>query len=142
MRLQRSCASARAPSTTGSNTASWQHAVARTAAGACPTHLRLRLLAASACSTRTTSSLNPGLHLQEEQYEGTVPTLADRAMQTLYLLALDPVVEVLADPNSYGFRVGRSPADAIAQCCTVLSNRFAPDGFWKATCAPVSTVSA
>jgi RNA-directed DNA polymerase len=55
-----------------------------------------------------------------------IPTLADRAMQMLYLLALDPVAEVLADPNSYGFRVGRSPADAIAQCFTVLSNRFAP----------------
>jgi hypothetical protein len=55
-----------------------------------------------------------------------IPTMADRAMQSLYLLALDPVAEVLADPNSYGFRVARSPADAIAQCFTVLSNRFAP----------------
>jgi RNA-directed DNA polymerase len=33
---------------------------------------------------------------------------------------------VEADPNSYGFRVSRSPADAIAQCFTVLSNRYAP----------------
>jgi RNA-directed DNA polymerase len=66
-----------------------------------------------------------------KQTDGTlrplgIPTLADRAMQMLYLLALDPVAEVLADPNSYGFRVGRSPADAIAQCFIVLSNRFAP----------------
>ena len=42
------------------------------------------------------------------------------------MLALDPLAEGLADPNSYGFRVARSPADAIAQCFTVLSNRFAP----------------
>ncbi len=55
-----------------------------------------------------------------------IPTMADRAMQTLYLLALDPVAEVLSDPNSYGFRVGRSPADAVAQCFIVLGNRFAP----------------
>jgi len=55
-----------------------------------------------------------------------IPTMTDRAMQTLYLLALDPVAEVLADANSYGFRVARSPADAIAQCFTVLGNRFAP----------------
>ena len=55
-----------------------------------------------------------------------IPAMADRAMQSLYLLALDPVAEVLADPNSYGFRVARAPADASAQCFTVLSNRFAP----------------
>jgi RNA-directed DNA polymerase len=55
-----------------------------------------------------------------------IPAMTDRAMQSLHLLALDPIVEVLADPNSYGFRVGRAPADAIAQCFTVLSNRFAP----------------
>ena len=55
-----------------------------------------------------------------------IPTMTDRAMQSLSLLALDPVAEVLADPNSYGFRVARAPADAIAQCFTVLSNRLAP----------------
>ena len=37
-------------------------------------------------------------------------------MQALYLLALDPVAETMADPNSYGFRPGRSAADAIEQC--------------------------
>jgi RNA-directed DNA polymerase len=55
-----------------------------------------------------------------------IPVMADRAMQTLYLLALDPIAEVTSDPNSYGFRRERSPADAIAQCFIVLSNRYAP----------------
>lgn len=36
-------------------------------------------------------------------------------MQALYLLALEPVSEVSADPNSYGFRPMRSTADAIEQ---------------------------
>jgi RNA-directed DNA polymerase len=40
----------------------------------------------------------------------------DRAMQALYLLALDPIAETLGDPNSYGFRRERSPADAMEQC--------------------------
>jgi RNA-directed DNA polymerase len=53
----------------------------------------------------------------------SIPTMKDRAMQALYLLALDPIAETRADPNSYGFRKGRSPADAIDQCHTVLSNR-------------------
>jgi RNA-directed DNA polymerase len=53
----------------------------------------------------------------------SIPTMKDRAMQALSLLALDPIAESLADPNSYGLRKDRSPADALAQCHTVLSNR-------------------
>ena len=53
----------------------------------------------------------------------SIPTMKDRAMQALYLLARDPIAESLADPNSYGFRKERAPADAIDQCHTVLSNR-------------------
>src|SRR5256714_4498413 len=46
----------------------------------------------------------------------SIPTIRDRAMQALYLLALDPVAETTADPNSYGFRQARSAADAIEAC--------------------------
>jgi len=42
-----------------------------------------------------------------------IPTMKDRAMQALYLLALDPVAETTADPNSSGFRRERSSADAL-----------------------------
>lgn len=55
-----------------------------------------------------------------------IPTIRDRAMQALYLLALDPVSETLADRNSYGFRKGRSPHDAIEQCFTVLGKGKSP----------------
>jgi RNA-directed DNA polymerase len=57
-----------------------------------------------------------------------IPTMKDRAMQALHLLALDPVVETTADKNSYGFRQQRSCADAIAQCFTTLSH--APNTQW------------
>jgi RNA-directed DNA polymerase len=50
-----------------------------------------------------------------------IATLRDRAMQALYLLALEPIAETRADPNSYGFRPGRSPADAIGHLHQVLS---------------------
>ena len=50
-----------------------------------------------------------------------IPRMKDRAMQALYLLALLPVAETTADPNSYGFRPKRSTADAIEQCFTVLA---------------------
>ena len=33
----------------------------------------------------------------------SIPTMKDRAMQTLYKFALEPVAETYADPNSYGF---------------------------------------
>ena len=49
--------------------------------------------------------------------------MKDRAMQALFLLALDPVAETTADPNSYGFRRERSCADAIAQCFVTLATR-------------------
>ena len=52
-----------------------------------------------------------------------IPTMRDRAMQALYLLALDPIAETLADPNSYGFRTHRAPADAIEQCFIVLAKQ-------------------
>jgi len=52
--------------------------------------------------------------------------MRDRAMQALYLLALDPVAEVSADRTSFGFRKERSCADAIAQCFTVLAKRNSP----------------
>jgi len=57
-----------------------------------------------------------------------IPTMKDRAMQALYLLALDPVVETTADKNSYGFRQQRSCADAMDQCFNVLSH--APNTQW------------
>ncbi len=50
-----------------------------------------------------------------------IPTMKDRAMQALYLLALEPVAETTADPNSYGFRPERSTADAGQQCFIVLA---------------------
>lgn len=49
-----------------------------------------------------------------------IPTMRDRAMQALYLLALEPVAETTADPNSYGFRPERATVDAIVQCANVL----------------------
>jgi RNA-directed DNA polymerase len=53
----------------------------------------------------------------------SIPTMRDRAMQALYLLALDPVAETLADPNSYGFRTARSTADAIEACFIALCKK-------------------
>ncbi|MET0102588.1 MAG: group II intron reverse transcriptase/maturase [Sedimenticola sp.] len=52
-----------------------------------------------------------------------IPTFHDRAIQALYLLALDPVAETTADLNSYGFRPSRSTADAIEQCFKALARK-------------------
>jgi RNA-directed DNA polymerase len=51
-----------------------------------------------------------------------IPTVTDRAMQALYLLGLDPIVETTADTNSYGFRSQRCCADALDQCHKILRN--------------------
>src|SRR5262245_2122023 len=55
-----------------------------------------------------------------------IPTMVDRAMQALYLQALEPVAETTGDPNSYGFRPERSTADVMEQCFTVLNKRKSP----------------
>ena len=55
-----------------------------------------------------------------------IPTMRDRAMQAIFLLALDPVAETTADPNSYGFRRERSCADAIDQCFITLARSYSP----------------
>lgn len=52
-----------------------------------------------------------------------IPVMRCRAQQALHLLALEPVAETTADPNSYGFRPERSTADAGAQCFTVLAQK-------------------
>lgn len=52
-----------------------------------------------------------------------IPTMLDRAMQALYLLALEPVSESTSDPNSYGFRRNRSTHDAMGQLFITLSRK-------------------
>ena len=53
----------------------------------------------------------------------SIPTIRDRAMQALYLFALEPIAEIGADPNAYGFRPARCAADAIEQCFRALSQK-------------------
>ncbi|WP_347001615.1 MULTISPECIES: group II intron reverse transcriptase/maturase [Bacteroidales] len=55
-----------------------------------------------------------------------IPTMKDRTMQALYLMALDPVAETTADSHSFGFRKERSTADAIQQCFIDLSKTVSP----------------
>jgi RNA-directed DNA polymerase len=52
-----------------------------------------------------------------------IPTMKDRAMQALHLLALEPIAETTADPNSYGFRPERACRDAAGQCFLALRQR-------------------
>ena len=52
-----------------------------------------------------------------------IPCMIDRAQQALYLLALEPIAETTADPNSYGFRPERSTADAGEQCFNCLAKK-------------------
>jgi RNA-directed DNA polymerase len=42
-----------------------------------------------------------------------IPTIKDRAKQRLAVLALEPEWEAKFEPNSYGFRLGRSSWDAV-----------------------------
>ena len=59
---------------------------------------------------------HPYTRLQEGQYEVTVPTVADRIAQTVARLYLEPAVEPVFHPDSYGYRPGKSALDAVAAC--------------------------
>ncbi|MGI2298274.1 group II intron reverse transcriptase/maturase [Candidatus Cardinium hertigii] len=52
-----------------------------------------------------------------------IPTMKDRAMQALHLMGLAPVAETTGDNHSYGFRVGRSTADAMSQIFKTLAGK-------------------
>jgi len=55
-----------------------------------------------------------------------IPTLYDRAMQTLYALALSPVEATTGDRTSFGFKPYRSTKDAYAYLFTCLSKKVGP----------------
>ena len=55
-----------------------------------------------------------------------IPSMLDRAIQTSYLQALEPLAEVLADKVSYGFRRQRSCHDAITRVFLLLSKKTSP----------------
>jgi len=55
-----------------------------------------------------------------------IPTLIDRAVQAVYHLAVDPVVEVMSDGNSFGFRKHRSTHDAITAIRSLMDKKHHP----------------
>ena len=58
----------------------------------------------------------------------SIPTFKDRAMQTLYKFALEPIAEITADNGSYGYRQNRSAKDAVTAYARILST--SPDSQW------------
>lgn len=57
----------------------------------------------------------------EEQRPLGIPVMQDRARQALAKLALEPQWEARFEPNSYGFRPGRSAWDAIEAIHTMIN---------------------
>lgn len=53
----------------------------------------------------------------------SIPVMNCRAQQALHLLSLEPIAEIMADKNAYGFRPLRSTADAIEYCFNALSHK-------------------
>lgn len=52
-----------------------------------------------------------------------IPTMYDRAIQSLYSLALEPIAETMSDLRSFGFRKHRSTKDACQQIFLCLSKK-------------------
>ncbi len=50
-----------------------------------------------------------------------IPSMLDRAMQALYMLALEPISEITAEKFSFGFRKCRSSHDAMSHIFNLLA---------------------
>jgi RNA-directed DNA polymerase len=57
----------------------------------------------------------PNTHWDQVQFALTVPTVSDRIAQTVVKLYLEPEVEPLFHPDSYGYRPNKSALDAVAK---------------------------
>jgi RNA-directed DNA polymerase len=55
-----------------------------------------------------------------------IPTMYDRAMQSLYAMALNPIAEATGDRTSFGFRKFRSTHDACNQVFICMSRKNSP----------------
>ena len=55
-----------------------------------------------------------------------IPTVEDRALQALVLLALDPITEERSDLYSYGSRKFRSPHDALNRLRSLINKPNSP----------------
>jgi hypothetical protein len=53
--------------------------------------------------------------LEAVHYETTVPTVSDRIAQMVVKSRLEPAVDPLFHPDSYGYRPGKSALDAVGQ---------------------------
>ena len=60
---------------------------------------------------------------REEKRPLGIPTMYDRALQAVVKTALEPEWEAQFEPNSYGFRPGRSTHDAIKQIKICIQNK-------------------
>jgi len=52
-----------------------------------------------------------------------IPTIYDRLVQKLFLLVLDPIIDVHSDKSSFGFRNGRNAHQAIGLVSSILSKQ-------------------
>ena len=52
-----------------------------------------------------------------------IPTIFDRGVQSLFKLITEPITEIQADLNSYGFRKNRSAHQALARLRSILNSK-------------------
>lgn len=68
--------------------------------------------------------------------------MTDRAMQTLYKFALEPLAETLADPNSYGLELEEAHTTLSGNALTICAEPVPLNGFWREILKGALTISA
>lgn len=70
-------------------------------------------------SRDTETGVNGPTKIGDPHYDGS-------GVQAVYHMALDPVVEIRSDKNSFGFRKHKSTHDAVAYARSHLDKKTAP----------------
>ena len=59
------------------------------------------------------------------QFEGTVPTIRDRVLQTAAKIVIEPIFEADFEDNAYGYRPARGAVDAVKEVHRHLCRGYA-----------------
>lgn len=60
-----------------------------------------------------------------------IPSMKDRALQAVVVMALDPIIEDISDESSFGFRKFRGTDDAVRRIQAIISRHYGPKYIWE-----------
>ncbi len=80
---------------------------------------------------------NPKADGTKVQFDGTVPTIRDRVIQTAAKMVLEPIFEADFEDSAYGYRPARGAVDAVKEVHRLIC-RAIPT--WSTPICPATSI--